>query len=116
MKKNFLLLLAILIVLILVSNSIKKIISFRGTSALVEQEEQKLARLKRENENLKRDLEYKQSERFVEGEIRNKLGLAKEGEEIVVVPGKESDLQQETSSKKSLSNWRKWKKLFFGRA
>lgn len=115
MKKNFLLIVAILIMMILVSNSVKKIISFRGTSVLVEQEEQKMARLKQENENLKRELEYKQSERFVEGEIRNKLGLAKEGEEIVVVPGKESDLQVETSNAKTVPNWKKWKKLFTGK-
>lgn len=115
MKKNLLLVLAIFIMMILVSNSVKKIITFRGTSVLVQEEEQKLAKLKLENENLKRDLEYKQSEKFVEGEIRNKLGLAKEGEEIVVVPGKESDLKQEANNKKTLPNWKKWQKLFFGR-
>ena len=115
MKKNFLLILVIFIALILVSNSINKIMTFRGTSALVDLEEQKLARLRRENEELKLDLLEKQSERFIEGEIRNKLGLAKEGEEIVVVPGKESALGQETSNKKPVPNWKKWKKLFTGR-
>lgn len=114
MRKNTLLVVAIFISILLAFNSFRKIAAFRVTSNLVIEQKEKLENLKRENEQLKRELEYKKSERFVEEEIRNKLGLAKEGEEIIVVPKKETDIQQSTNNKKNIPNWKKWKNLLFG--
>lgn len=113
MRKNLLLVLAVFIFLMLGINSFRKIVAFKGTSTLVEKEEQKLEQLKQENEKLKNELAYKKSDRFQEEEIRNKLGLAKEGEEVVVVPGND-DQKTEISLERQLSNWKKWKNLIFG--
>lgn len=44
-----------------------------------------VAGLNDENAKLQEELEYKKSEDFIEGEARNKLGLAKPGEELFVV-------------------------------
>ncbi len=114
MRRNLLLVLAFLVSILLIVNSTKRILSFHSTSRGIVEAEARLERLKKENEALKRDLEYKKSDQFTEGEIRNKLGLAKKGEEIVVVPKDESDKQQETSNKKEKANWEKWRELFFG--
>jgi cell division protein FtsB len=116
MKRNFFLLLAVLITILFIVNSTKRILSLRGTSQKVEDAERKLESLKTENEDLKKEFEYKKSSRFTEGEIRNKLGLAKEGETIVVVP-KEEDERQMTNdeNREEIPNWEKWRDLFFGK-
>ncbi len=113
MKRNFLLIGAILIAVILGVNSAKKILSFHGTSQKVEEAQKKLEDLKEEKEALKRDLAYKKSDEFKEKEIRNKLGLAKPGETVVIIP-KEGQEATTGESKNQKANWQKWKELFFG--
>jgi cell division protein FtsB len=76
-------------------NSFKKILTFRETAKTVETAQERLDRLKKENEALKKELEYKSSDEFAEGEIRNKLGLAREDETVLILP-KEQDNQQST--------------------
>lgn len=116
MKKNALLVLALLVIVILAFNSFQKIAAFRGTSNLVSEEEQKLAKIKQENEALKQELAYKQSDKFKEEEIRNKLGMAKEGEEVVVIPNQDQSQDQVTDTKREVPNWKKWQLLFFGKS
>jgi cell division protein FtsB len=115
MKRNFLLFLGVLVSIILVVNSTKRILTFRATSMKVGEAQSRLEQLRKENEDLKKELEYKKSDQFTEGEIRNKLGLVKEGETVVIIP-KEED--QPSSAKalegKQKPNWEKWRDLFFG--
>ena len=115
MKRNFFLLLAVLITILFIVNSTKRILSLRGTSQKVEDAERKLESLRAENEDLKKELEYKKSSRFTEGEIRNKLGLAKEGETVVVVPNNKDEGQRIKEEVDDQLNWEKWRDLFFGR-
>jgi len=69
---------------------------------------------KGENEKLKSELEYKQSDKFLEEEARNKLNMAKEGEEIVILPKDAQESQQEEKKEpKKLANWQKWLNLLF---
>ena len=116
MKRNVLFVVGILVILVLAYSSLQRIMTFRGTSSLVEKEEKKLDTLKAENENLKNELNYTKSERFVEGEIRDKLGLAKDGEEVFVVPEDEKTIGLEAVKKKELPNWKKWRKLLLGKS
>ncbi len=89
--------------------------TFRSNSQKVEEEEAKLERLKHENETLKKELEYKKSQGFAEGEIRDKLGLAKEGETVVVLPKNEASRSiMDDSQKNTKPNWQKWRDLIFG--
>lgn len=87
--------------------------TFRETSLKVKESEERLEELKRENETLKEELEYKTSDEFAEEEIRNKLGLAKEGETIVVLPKEGVNKKQEAKGEKQKANWQKWWELFF---
>lgn len=116
MRRNILLIAGIIVAIILGINSVRKIMTFRGTFEKVEEAEQKLERLKVENEKLKRELEYKKSDEFIEGEIRNKLGLVKEGEVIVIVPKEVEDQGKFSFAEASEDkpNWQKWRELFFG--
>jgi cell division protein FtsB len=115
MKRNLLLALVFLVSIILAVNSTKRILVFRTNAQKVDEAQRRLEALRAENEALKRDLEHKQSEQFAEGEIRNKLGLVREGEAMVIVP-KEEDKQEPLAKGQSSSgrNLQKWWKLFFG--
>lgn len=115
MKKNLILILAIGVVILLIFNSARRILSFNSTAQKVEDEEARLLQLQQENEALKQELEYKKTQRFQEEEIRNKLGLVKEGEEVFVVPDDKVEEKQDGEKKKVIPNWKKWQILIFGR-
>jgi cell division protein FtsB len=104
------------------------LISFVRDSLELGEIEKRLKRAADEVERLrteKRELEEKkrwaESEDFLEEEARNKLGLGKEGETVVVLPeeedggaGVERELgvmkKEETEEKE---NWQRWADLFF---
>ncbi|MBI4066432.1 septum formation initiator family protein [Candidatus Gottesmanbacteria bacterium] len=75
-----------------------------------------LRRLEAENKHLQSELEYTQSPEFIEQEARNRLGLGREGEAVVLMPndqfpmtnGKTEEKQEET-----LPSRKKWWRLFF---
>ena len=113
MKRNLLLIFAVIIGLLLAFNSAKKIASYRGTSQKITDEQAKLEQLRQENARLKQELEYKKSDKFAEGEIRNKLGLAKPGEEVFVVPKEDERLTANDKSRDERSNLEKWKDYLF---
>ena len=84
---------------------------------IVEEKEHELEHLKHESEELEAKYEYVLSDEYVELEAREKLGLGKEGETIVIVkqnkPQAESDNQpSEDYEDTVLSNFEQWKVLF----
>ena len=113
MRKNILLIFAFLVSVLLVVNGAKRILSLRSTSKGIEDAQARLEKVKKENEQLKGDLEYKKSQEFTEGEIRNKLGLAKQNEAVVVVPKEEQSADSNLQTVNE-PNWQKWWDLFFG--
>lgn len=114
MKRNLILIAAVLVSILLAINSVRRIMSFRTTAQSVVEAQHQLNDLKQENEALKRELEYKKSDKFAEEEIRNKLGLAKTGETIVVLPKNDSSqLTVNSQQSTDLPNWQKWWNLFF---
>jgi cell division protein FtsB len=74
-----------------------------------------LAQTEAENKRLKEDLVQVESPGFVEQEARNKLGLVKEGEKVVLLPQQSSVNGSQLTEKKdeNLPNWKQWWKLFF---
>jgi len=113
MTRNLILFMAMLVGVILAVNSAKRIHSFSQTSQKVQEAEDRLKALRKENEALKNELKYKESAEFAEKEIRDKLGLAKEGEAIVVIPEESGNQPQESENYDTRPNWQKWKDLFF---
>ena len=95
-----------IIILLLYSNSYKKIENL-GEAKKKEQA------LKKETEELRGELEYRNSRDFVEKEARNKLGLSKKGEAIYVIDSESSDRSDaQHEEKENLSNWRRWLEVF----
>lgn len=120
-KRNFLLFLFFLVSILLIVNSIRRLLAFKTTTERVGEAEERLVRLHKENEELKQELEYKKSQEFAEKEIRDKLGLAKPGEAVVVLPKKNDESLDKlgTSStnderRNKTPNYTKWWRLFFG--
>ncbi len=113
LKGYLMLAIAILLTLSIVSN-IGKIIQIRGEVA---RERAKIEKQKKENEELARTVADTQGPSFVEKEVRDKLGLVKKGETIVVLPDVETlrSLAPKPPVEEDAlpdPNWRKWLKLF----
>jgi len=115
MRRNLLLVFGIVVGILLVVNSTKRLLTFRTTSQKVAEAEERLNKLRGENQSLKDDLDYKKSVEFKEREIRDKLGMAREGETVVVLP---KDSVEESNgpvnNKQEMQNWEKWWSRFFG--
>ncbi len=114
MKRNLILVLVLCLGVFLVAGSTRRILTFKSTAGKISEAQANLDKVKKENEDLKRELEYKKSSQFAEEEIRNKLGLVKQGENLVVLPKDQADSQQEVTNNTTKPNWQKWKELFFG--
>ncbi len=114
MRRTLLLIFAILVSIVLATNSTKRILSLRTTSQSVQEAEKQLEQLKQDNQALKQELEYKKSEGVIERELRNKLGLAREGEAVVILPKENSDQSSAAGNQRPEKNWQKWWSRFFG--
>ncbi|MBI4157383.1 septum formation initiator family protein [Candidatus Woesebacteria bacterium] len=88
------------------------------TKALVEREKKKIEELKSQNEKLEEDLARVKSEEFIEKQLRDRLGLAKAGEIVLVLPDLETLRKlapKVGEEEESLPDptWKKWANLFF---
>ena len=113
MKRNLLLILGVFVAILLIVNGAKRLLAFRTTSQKVEEAQMRLDALKKEKEVLKMQAEYTKSQDFKEKEIRDKLGLAKEGETVVILPKDVGELSTDAISAEQLPNYVKWWNLFF---
>lgn len=75
-----------------------------------------LKRLEAEQARLQKEYEYAQSPEFIEQEARNRLGLAREGETVVLLPKSQipnPNDQTKEEKEENVPNWKKWWRLFF---
>jgi len=104
--------------LVLSISLIRNVIKISQAGKVVGEASLRVEILKEENLKLQERLSEVQGEAYVEKELRDKLGLAKEGETILVLP--EEDIVRSlapklTEEEETLPdpNWKKWLKLFF---
>lgn len=104
--------------LVLSISLIRNIIKISQAGKVVDEASLRVEMLKEENLKLQERLNEVQGEAYVEKELRDKLGLAKEGETILVLP--EEDIVRSLAPKPAEEeetlpdpNWKKWLKLFF---
>ena len=86
--------------------------------AQVQAEKAKVAGIQADNTKLMAELAQTQNPDFIEQDIRNKLGLGKAGEAIVVLPDDETLRKLAPQMPVEVDtlpdpNWLKWEKLFF---
>lgn len=117
MKLSKTVLIFILIVVIIIAyNLISQIINTLKSGERLTQAAERLQTLQNQNKELKKQLEYIQTPEFIEKQARDKLGLAKKGETMVVIPEEKIDTVLGTSKSAQTSrlpNYQGWLKLFW---
>lgn len=108
---------AVVVFLILASSSLKSIKRIKEGDELIVKTKVRLDKINQENQKLTEQLQMTESEEFVEKQMRNKLGLAKEGEIIIVLPEPEivkklAPTLPQDEEVKLKPNWQKWLELF----
>lgn len=114
--KNKLLLLALVILgLCLIVSLSRDIINLIQKEKEIKKSQLEVEELEVKNEELEKQLEYVKSAEFIEKEAREKLGLAREGETIAILPENIEELvgAEKKEKEEELPNWKRWLKLFF---
>ena len=96
---------------------IKSISKIVGSNQKITDAGSSVADLKKENDRLSVELQSVQSPQFIESEARNKLGLAKKGEIVVVLPDPKflkalAPKLEEENSTLPTPIWQRWLNLF----
>jgi len=96
---------------------VRNIFRILAASKRIDEAKGRVEKLKDENEDLKRRLAEAQSETYIETQLRDKLGLSKDEEIIVVLPDAETLRQiapapAEEEEELPDPTWKKWLKLF----
>lgn len=69
-----------------------------------------------EKARIKKEIKEAQKPEFIEKEAREKLGMTKEGETVVIMPNDKLQMTNGKTDEKTpvlISNWKKWWRLFF---
>lgn len=110
--KTILLFITAFVLLIVIKNIVSSILSLRQNSNIVTSLRQQEADEKQKKQFLKEKLYQATSEQFIENEAREKLGMVKPGEHIVLAPPAIID-ETKTPEIDYSPNWQKWWRLFF---
>lgn len=108
----------LIVSIILILSMLKNIKSLLSRTDAIEETRQKVVELKEEQAKLLTMKERVESEEFIEKEAREKLGLAKPGEVVVVLP--EEEILRRIAPKfededfvEKLPIWKRWARMFF---
>lgn len=107
--------LIILVILFVVYSLINQIIEATRSGERLSEAADVVYKLETKNKQLKKKLSQIQSPQFLEEAIRNKLGMSKKGETVVVIPEEKLKLVMGASqaAELRLPNWLGWLKVFF---
>lgn len=103
--------LLIFLLIFLLINSINNISQLNEKRKIVNEYQKELEKEKEKNKQLKEKITEIEDENFIERVAREKLGMGKPGESIVIIP--EITVVPEKKKEKDLANWERWWKLFF---
>src|SRR5258705_7214202 len=99
---------------LLIVSLVRDVWEIRGGFGRVKDSEQRLASEEKKNEDLKKKYSLVQTEEYRERLIREKLNMQKEGEVLVVLPGKEEGvLEPNELPEMEIENWQKWFKILY---
>ena len=104
----------VVILLLTINDLVHSIYDIWQKQDLVLQAQKDLDTEKRENQELKKQITTVNQSQFIESQARNKLLLAKPGEDVIIVPN--SQLATAYPQSKPIDNrpnWKKWWSIFF---
>ncbi len=110
--KSLLPVLIIIFLLIIIKNGISATFNSINNKNSKESLENTLNQEQTKNQYLKEKLFYVKTNKFVEEEARDKLGMLKDGEYFVIAPTS-TPLDQRKIVIDDRPNWEKWWELFF---
>lgn len=116
--KGYFLYLVVLILILLTASLVRNILRILQAEDRVGEVRQRVESLGQENRKLKEELEKVESEAYVEFQARDKLGLTREGEIVVVLPDEEilrkiAPRIEEEEETLPDPTWQRWLKLFY---
>jgi len=108
----------IALIVVFTSSLVKNIGRVVKANKRIADAQNKVTKLQNENEELKKDLGLVLGDQYIEKQLRDKLGLAKEGETILILPDEEFIKKlvpelEEAKEQLPEPNWKKWVNLFF---
>ena len=105
----------ILICLVIAYNLIVQITDALKSQDRLSAQAEAVYQLEAKNRELKKKLSEVQTPQFIEEQARNKLGLGKAGETMMIIPEEKlkSVLGASQSAQVRLPNWLGWWKVFF---
>ena len=109
--KKILSIIAIIILVIVIKNNISSITRTLEDENTTANLKGQLAKEQEKNQFLKERLFYVKTNQFVEDEAREKLGMSKPGEYVVIAPTS-APLNNEKIEINAKPNWRRWLDLF----
>lgn len=95
----------------------KSVVDLWQRRTIVEQERKRLTEIEKKHDELQQKLETVQTPEFIEREARERLGMAKEGETIILMD--ETPFFQngegggDMSISSTLPHWKRWWQAFF---
>lgn len=111
-KSRLVSLIILVVCLFLIVNLTRSVWQLWQAGDKVKEEEEKVTETELKNEELKKKLSEVQSPKYLEKIARDKLGLAKEGEVVVVLPSPQPTTSRQVNDE-NLPNWKRWWRLFF---
>lgn len=97
---------------------IRNISKIADAEKRISKAQERVEKLRKENEETERRLAEVKGEEYIEKQLRDKLGLAKEGEIVVVLPDEETlrKIAPGIAEEEDIlpdPTWKKWLKLFY---
>lgn len=112
-RRNTLKVIIVLVSLGVSVSTVRTIYQLWRRQDVLKARETELLKLQEANKTLERMLQDIGSDSYVEQVAREKLGLVKEGETIVILPEIGDGESGARNTQKNITNWKKWWRLFF---
>ena len=111
--KKILFILVVIVFLIIINNLTRSIYSVWQKDRVALDAQKQLNYQKEENEKLKSELSYIETQEFIERQARDKLFMTKPNESIVLDSKDHEGKNLSFDKRDNRENWRKWMELFF---
>jgi len=111
--KRIVFIISVIVFLVVANGLIQRTFSLWQKQQIVSQTEEELERVKKENKDLKAQLEVVRQPGYKEEQARDKLFYVKPGEQIVLLPEQKTTSSEVLGENKEEDNWMKWLTLFF---
>jgi len=111
--KKIIFIITVVILLFVINDLVRSMYDIWQKKDVVQQAQKELDFQKQENQRLKSAFSYSETQEFIEEQARNKLFMAKEGEQKILISKDLGHSDKNPPAGGNDPNWKKWWKLFF---